>query len=147
MAKTTNSPRVIISSTASGLRVPRKKLAALAAFVAQREGVRLGLLDLAIVGRREIAGVNRRWLGHAGETDVISFDLTEEAGAGISAQLVVCGPVAVAQGPLHGNTPQRELMLYVVHGLLHVIGYDDLSVRAAAKMHARQDELLREFDK
>jgi probable rRNA maturation factor len=60
-------------------------------------------------------------------------------------QLVVCGDVAVEQARLRGLKPQHELMLYVIHGLLHMMGYEDTSIRGGAKMHAREDELLKEF--
>ena len=127
------------------MRVPRKRIAKLIAFVARQEGVRIAEVDLAVVGRSRIAAVNRRWLAHAGATDVISFDLSDERSEGLVAQLIICGDLAAAQGRLRGTGPQRELMLYVVHGLLHLTGHDDTSVRAATKMHARQDELLECF--
>ena len=119
------------------------------AFVAKAEGVRWACVDIVVVDSNEMAGHNRRFLGHRGTTDVISFDLTDEPSShgrrGFSAQLIVCAGVAKAQAPHHGLSPTRELLMYVIHGLLHVIGYDDQNIRAAAKMHARQDELLREF--
>ena len=155
---------ITISSTQKTLRVPRRAMERLVAFVARAEGVRWAQVDIAVVGSDEMAGHNRRFLGHRGPTDVISFDLTDDPSfgghapsttrrgggdggsrGGLSAQLIVCADVARTQGPHHGLSPTRELLLYVIHGLLHVIGYDDQNIRAAAKMHARQDELLREF--
>lgn len=140
-----NTPRIIISLPDRSVRVSRRRLEELIRFVARREGVRLGQVDLAIVGRKAIEEANVHYLRHAGPTDVISFDLSNSQVRGICAQLVVCGPVAAEQAPLHGTTSLEELMLYVIHGLLHVIGYDDLAIRPAAKMHARQDELLAAF--
>ena len=61
------------------------------------------------------------------------------------AQIVVCADVAVRQGRLRRHSPARELMLYVVHGLLHLMGYDHATARAAACIHAREDELLTAF--
>ncbi len=136
---------MLISSSQRAIRVPRKKLAALATFIAQAEGVRLSQVDLAVVGDSEIATVNKDWLSHRGPTDVISFDLSDGGGAGLSCQLVICGEAAVREAAARGLRPQHELMLYVVHGLLHMMGYDDLAIRPAARMHARQDELLKEF--
>ena len=129
------------------MRVPRKRLAELMKFVAEREGTRLAEVDLAVVGSDEIASLNRGYLRHAGPTDVLSFDLSDSSACGICVQLVVCGDVALEQARARGLSPQRELMLYVVHGLLHVMGYDDATVRGAARMRARQDELLDELVK
>lgn len=136
---------LVIRSSVRGMRVPRKQIAELLAFAAGREKVRLGEVDISIVSGAEMARINRRFLAHRGATDVISFDLSDEFVPGLSMQVVVCADVARQVGPAHGNTPTRELLLYVLHGLLHVIGYDDQNPRAAARMHARQDELLGEF--
>ena len=138
-------PRIAISSSQHSLRVPRKQLAELIAFVAAQEGASLGEVDLAVVDSRRIAELNRHYLRHAGTTDVLSFDLSEASRPGLCVQLVVCGDEAVRQGRLRGLKPQRELMLYVVHGLLHLMGYEDRSIRGAAAMHAREDEILDAF--
>jgi len=159
---------VTISSTQQTLRVPRRAMERLVAFVGRAEGVRWACVDIVVVGSDDMAGHNRRFLGHRGPTDVISFDLTDDpppndpptmshrtgrgrrqgprsGRGGLAAQLIVCADVAKTQAPHHGLSPTRELLLYIIHGLLHVIGYDDQDIRHAAKMHAREDELLREF--
>ena len=138
-------PAVAIASSQSALRVPRKALAELVAFVSRAEGVRFAQVDLAVVGHHEMVRLNRRHAGHTGTTDVLSFDLSDDGDEAVTAQVIVCGDVAVKAGPVHGNRPQQELMLYVIHGLLHLSGYDDKAARARTAMHARQEELLGEF--
>lgn len=138
-------PVVRISSEQRTLRVPRKKITRLVNFVARREKARIVEVDLAVVSSRRIAALNRRWLAHRGATDVISFDLTGPEDDGLWAQLVVCADVAARQGPRHGHTAQRELLLYVLHGLLHLLGYDDQAPADATVMLARQEKLLAEF--
>ena len=136
---------MLISNSQRAVRVYRRRLARLVRFVAREEGHRLGQIDIAVAGRGEMSRLNREWLRDGRATDVLSFDLTEGGGSGIFAQIVVCGELAAEQARLRGVRPQRELMLYVVHGLLHLMGYEDATVRGAAKMHAREDELLDEF--
>ncbi|HOD79915.1 MAG: Endoribonuclease YbeY [Planctomycetes bacterium ADurb.Bin126] len=136
---------VTVSTAQDALRVNRRRLGDLVRFVARCEGAELAAVDLAVVDESAMAELNRRYLGHSGTTDVISFDLSDASQRGIAAQVVVCGDVAARQGPLHGLTPAEELMLYVVHGLLHLMGYDDQSVRGASRMRARQDEILAAF--
>jgi len=145
MPRKKTRPNVIVSSSQHAMRVPRKRLTELVGFLAAVEGVRIAEVDIAVVSRDEISRHNRRWLGEAGATDVISFDLSDDSAVGISAQIIVCGDVAARQAKRQGVTPQRELMLYVVHGLLHLVGYDDRPIRAAAKMHAREEEILEAF--
>ncbi|MHC4562173.1 MAG: rRNA maturation RNase YbeY [Planctomycetota bacterium] len=139
------TPSVIITSSQSAMRAPRKRLTELVAFVAREQGARVAHVDIAVVSTDEITELNRRHLRHHYATDVISFDLSEAGDAGLVAQLVVCGDVAAAQGPLHGYSPAQELMLYVIHGLLHLTGCDDTTVRGRAAMHARQEEVLAAF--
>ena len=135
-----------ICSSQKALRVPRKRIVALLALAARRERLPIAEVDVAVVTAREIAALNRRHLGRAGQTDVLSFDLTDSSGAGLCAQIIVCGDIAVRQARRLRTGPQRELLLYVLHGLLHLIGYDDASPAQAENMHAREDQLLSEFE-
>lgn len=125
--------------------MPRKKLTELVAFAARAEGAAVSDVDIAVVSSGEMAAMNRRYLGHAGSTDVLSFDMSDSRSVGISAQIVVCGDMAVQQARIRGLPRQRELMLYVVHGLLHLMGYEDKTPRGGAKMHAREEEILEAF--
>ena len=136
-----------ICSTQHTLRVPRRKIAELVAFVARSEAVRLLDVDVAVVGAAEMARLNAQYLSHAGATDVLSFDLSDssDGGAGLSAQIIVCADLAAAEAEKRNCSPRSELLLYVVHGLLHLMGYDDTTAPAAEKMRARQAELLEAF--
>ena len=145
MSPEPRKPKVLISSSQTAMRIPRMKLTELIAFVARQESARIAEVDIAVVGTDEMASLNRRYLHQASPTDVLSFDLSEADGEGICAQLVICGDVAVAQAHRRNLSPQRELMLYVVHGLLHLMHYEDRSVRGAARMHDREAEILDVF--
>lgn len=140
-------PEVLASGTGKAPRVAASRLRRLIAFVADAEGARVASVDLAVVDAGEMAGLNRRWTGRSGPTDVLSFDLSDPGpeARGLSAQIVVSADAAAAAGPEHARAPAEELMLYVIHGLLHLLGYDDTTPAAAAKMAARQDELLEAF--
>ncbi len=134
-----------ISSSQQAIRVPRKRLAELVNFVTVSESAYLRRVDLAVVGAEEMAELNRRYLRHAGATDVLSFDVSGPGEQGRVLQVIVCGPVAVAEAERRGLRPQHELMLYVIHGLLHQLGYDDADPQDAERMSARQVELLGQF--
>jgi probable rRNA maturation factor len=143
--KNQNQPKVAISSTQKAIRVPRKMIADLVVFVSSAEGYRIADADIAVVDSAKMAELNRRYLRHSGATDVLSFDLSEAPKIGLSVQLIVCGDVAAAEADSRGLTPVRELLLYVVHGLLHLMGYEDESIRGSVRMQARQEELLEQF--
>ena len=142
-----------IVSRTKHLRVPRKKIFALVEHIASEEKGEIHDVSIAIVDSREMARINRDYLQHAGPTDVISFDLTDHENEvapkskypGISAEIVVCGQVARQESQRRAGGVQRELLLYITHGLLHMLGYDDQTPEAHAAMHARQEELLGAF--
>ena len=141
--KTVDS-RITLTTTQRRLRVPVARVRELVAFIAHREKRSIEHVEVAVVGRTRMARLNRAHLGHSGSTDVLSFDLTG-GGAPLVAQIVVCSDAAQREGRRRGHGAQKELLLYVAHGLLHLLGYDDRTAAEARRMHAREDELLDAF--
>jgi len=132
---------ITVSKRVEGVRVPRQGIVALAEFIARREKIALGELDVAVVGSAEMARLNRRHLRHAGTTDVLSFDLSDSADR-LDGQIIVCSDVAGREAQRRGLRFTHELLRYVAHGLLHLCGYDDATELQFQRMHARQEELL-----
>jgi probable rRNA maturation factor len=130
-----------MTSRQGAVRVPRKKIRRLVRLI-DRHQQRLSEVDIAFLDEEEMDRNNRQFLSHAGPTDVISFDLSDADAVGLSVQLLICPAVARAQAVAHGETLTREILRYIAHGLLHQMGYDDQDPRNAARMHAREDELL-----
>jgi probable rRNA maturation factor len=116
----------------------------LAADVLRAEGV-TGELTLTFVDRSEIAELNAAHMGEDGPTDVLSFPLDDEPVADVPTLLgdvVVSPAVAADQCPTHAGTLDDELALLVVHGILHVLGYDHAAPEEDAAMRARELEHL-----
>lgn len=100
-------------------------------------------LSLALVGDRHMAELHARFMGIPGPTDVLTFPLDEdEAGNVVSGEVVVCVPEARRQAKEHGGRVERELLLYALHGMLHLCGYDDRTARAFRTMHEAEDRIL-----
>lgn len=138
----------------------------LATDVLHAEGVR-GLCELSLlfVSETEIAELNEEYMGKPGPTDVLSFPI-DAADAEIVlhgappsrgpdrsppdpadmplllGDVVICPAVAAAQAPSHAGTFDDEVALLVVHGVLHVLGYDHDQPEALTRMRARELELL-----
>lgn len=117
-------------------------LEACVARIAALAGVDRGLLGIAIVGDAPMAALHQRYKGHTGTTDVLTFDLREHPQDDIEADVVICLDEAARQASRRGHAVRHEVLLYAVHGLLHLLGYDDHNPVAAAAMHQREDELL-----
>jgi probable rRNA maturation factor len=107
------------------------------------EGILDAWVSLAIVDNPEIHRVNREFLNHDYPTDCISFLLQEEPP--LEGEVIVSVDTAEVEGPRHGWTRDEELLLYVVHATLHLVGYDDLVPEAAVEMRAREDHYLTRF--
>lgn len=134
------------------LRTPWRALALLrrvARHTAAAEGFRSGNLSVAVVGARAMATLHRRFMNIPGPSDVLSFDLGCDRNAGyLEAEIILCADVARQRAAARGGTrraAREELALYLVHGLLHLAGYDDHTARDFQRMHAREDELLVEL--
>jgi probable rRNA maturation factor len=108
-------------------------------------GVTAGEITLAIVDDARMSEVHRRHLGIAGPTDVITFDLRDSPAAPVEGDLVVCLDEARRQASARGHEARLEVLLYAVHGLLHLLGYDDHRPRDAARMHAQEGKTLQQL--
>jgi len=113
--------------------------AARAAFAAER--VRLTRLDVAVIDAVEMRRQHKQWMGDGSVTDVLTFDLRDRRRGAIEGQILVCVDVAKKRAGPRGDW-RGETALYVVHGCLHLCGYDDHDPRDFKKMHAREDEIL-----
>ena len=124
-------------------RRPLEDVALRAAVEAGLEhGGRQGLaVDVIFVDDRTLTDLHARFLGDPSPTDVITFDLGEE-GPGPAAELYVSVDCAERECARRGDGLGREIALYLVHGALHLCGYDDHEDEARARMRAAEREVL-----
>lgn len=133
--------------------LPDGEIRALIEGVLAAEGVtRPCEVSVSVVDADEIHELNRVWRGIDKPTDVLSFECDSAFDDSIPADelielgdIIVAPEVIAAQAPGFGNTPADELALMLVHGTLHLLGYDHIEDDEAAVMEAREDELLRQL--
>lgn len=113
------------------------------------------VLGIHLVGARRMAALNWQWLRHAGSTDVITFDHrnpTADGGAGgagdppepaIHGELFISVDDAAAQATSFRTTATEEVLRYAVHGVLHLLGYDDTTPVARRRMKREENRLVR----
>jgi probable rRNA maturation factor len=130
-------PAILVSNRQE-LPVDADDLAALARAVLVAEDASDGELSVSFVSDEEIAELHRRFLGESGPTDVLSFPLDEETEPGGPRLL---GDVVIAPdyAQREGRAGERELRLLLVHGILHLLGYDHEEDEERAVMWARQE--------
>ena len=106
-------------------------------------------LGINLVAAREMALVNETFLQHAGSTDVITFDHTEKRKAEsgkrkqLHGELFICVDDAAIQAKEFQTSWQSEVVRYTVHGILHLLGYDDLKPHLRRVMKREENRLVR----
>jgi probable rRNA maturation factor len=108
----------------------------------------LSHFDLAIhlVDAVEMTRLNETRLRHAGSTDVITFDYsTDGPMPTLAGEIFVCVDEALLQARRFNVPWQAELVRYIVHGVLHLQGYDDTRVAARRRMKAQENRRVREL--
>ena len=105
-------------------------------------GFRTGRLGIVLTDNGAIHALNRKYLGHDHVTDVISFNL-ECTDTHLEAELVVSAEMAKDRCEEYGWDEESELLLYVIHGALHQVGYDDQTKNDAQLMRQMEKKYLR----
>lgn len=106
-------------------------------------------LGIHLVAAKEMAHVNWQYLQHEGSTDVITFDHRDDASrltphaSKLHGELFICVDDAIAQAKEFKTNWQSELVRYIVHGVLHLLGYDDLKPALRRVMKREENRLVR----
>ena len=129
-----------------GFPLEEKKLSLALGKIAGRIGLK-GTATIRVAGSDEVRDVNRRYRHRDRATDVLSFPVGEKLpGGGLYAgDVLICHPVAESQARENGQSLKRELLLLMIHGLLHLRGYDHETDRG--EMLELQRRLFAEFSR
>lgn len=121
------------------------KLHAVVEAVMRRYRERQAAISITIVDDAQMKKVHKQFLQKDTTTDVISFDLTDEFERRRVFELVVNAEMAVRQAQQRGHTAEAELALYITHGLLHTLGFDDDTPERSSRMHLIEDDVLKKL--
>jgi probable rRNA maturation factor len=91
-------------------------------------------IEVSIVSDRAIAAVHRRFMDIAGATDVLTFE---------HGEIIISAATAERHARAYGHPLEHEVGLYIIHGILHLNGHDDLAEPAASRMKETQEAVLR----
>ena len=155
---------VAISNLQRARKINRPLLKKITSAVQADLGVEMAEIGICLVDTAEMTRLNETFLRHAGSTDVITFDYTGACKAGsplpadgahgvtrptLNGEIFVCVDEAVLQARKFRTSWQSELVRYLVHGILHLLGFDDSGADTRRKMkreeHRRLDGLSRRF--
>jgi len=114
-----------------------------ACIAALKQGkVKRAQIELHVIGDKRMRAWNNEYLQHDYTTDVLSFDLGSQAELGLFGMLAVCRPFAQRFAKRRGISVDEELARYVVHGTLHLLGFDDHEEDERAAMWEVQEQLV-----
>ncbi len=101
-----------------------------------------GSLRAKIIDDGQMAIAHERHSGIAGPTDILTFDLRQNPNDPLDTDLLLDIDEAGRQASARGHTLESELLLYIIHGTLHCLGFDDHDDTQFAQMHALEDQIL-----
>ena len=100
-------------------------------------------IGVSVIGEKAMSHMNEGYLRHKGSTDVITFGYTDaNRPKALAGEIFVCLDEALAQAPQFQVSWQNELVRYIVHGILHLSGYDDKTAAARRKMKREENRLM-----
>ena len=102
-------------------------------------------VSLILVGKTRMQRLNRTYRKRDYATDVLAFPMQDASQSPVAfvGDVVICVPVALSQASRFGNTPDGELLRLLIHGTLHLLGYDhETTVREAKRMTRKEQAIF-----
>lgn len=101
------------------------------------------VLNVVFVDNKRIQEINKTYLGHNYATDVLSFSYNDSCAENtMNGEIIISAEMASKVAQDHNGVFEGELALYLVHGMLHLIGYNDKCKKDAKVMHQREGEII-----
>ncbi|MDR0521712.1 MAG: rRNA maturation RNase YbeY [Planctomycetaceae bacterium] len=105
--------------------------------------IRKGKINVVLVDNETIQQYNRDFLRHDYPTDVISFSMEcDKTGGYLEGEILACTEIAESRAVEFGWTAEEELLLYVIHGMLHLAGFDDTTPELRSEMNEYEQKYL-----
>ena len=133
--------RVLVANEQASLAIDEERLIAAARTILAESEYPSATVSIAVVDDPTIHALNVQYLKHDYPTDVLSFVL-EASPECVEGELVVSTDTAIREAPEAGWTASDELLLYVIHGTLHLVGYDDHEPADQVEMYAAEAHYL-----
>ncbi|MDG2149274.1 MAG: rRNA maturation RNase YbeY [Planctomycetota bacterium] len=132
-----------VSNRQRRVKVTARDVRAVIAAVYAAEKAGEPSISVALVNDRVIRDVNREYLNHDWATDSIAFSYEDDPSPdAVTGEVVASAETALRVAEELGKDPRYELLLYVAHGTLHLLGWDDETPAMRRRMNARADRIL-----
>jgi len=137
---------IVVNRSSKGRGLSCKSIKKIVDFVCRQENhILCGKLSIAFITRDEVKALKKEFFHQDTDTDVISFYYGTTEIDGVWGEIIICPEKAGEQARDYGTSIEAELKLLLIHGFLHLLGYDDTEPEKKKKMEARQIQLLDQF--
>jgi probable rRNA maturation factor len=119
-----------------------QKLKDAARTVLEGEGVKAAKVTLAFVNNEHIHRLNKQFLDHDEPTDVLTFPYSDSRSKTLEGEVVIGYEIAKEYAADRGHDTNLELLLYTIHGCLHLCGYTDTDAKGEREMRAKERQYL-----
>lgn len=133
---------LLIEHLHADLRLDEAALENLVRAVVTAEGFEIQYLGIILADHETVLALNRDYLSHNYLTDVLSFSLDDANEAVVDGEVYVDLDTAAERHTEFGTSFEKEARRYVIHGLLHLLGYDDATPAEKSAMRALEDRYL-----
>jgi len=141
-----NGTPLLFNESGTDIPLSEEDVSKIVQLIANHHNVSFELIEIAVVDEQEIVRLNKEFLGRKYITDTISFRYDDEdSDEKIEGTIYVCAQRVAEQAVELGQTKKDEFLRIVIHGLLHVIGYNDESEEGKEHMRTLEDTHLNNF--
>jgi probable rRNA maturation factor len=135
---------IAVANESPSADVDEKRLRGAVNAILTDAGITGGEVSIAVVDDPRMQELNRRYLDHDYPTDVLSFVLARD-GEHLEGQIIVSADYAAREATRYGWSAGDELLLYTIHGALHLVGHDDLNPQSKRDMREQERKYLARF--
>ncbi len=128
-------PSIKVYNRQTALPIQTASVRRLVRFIIEEKKISGGQISIYFVGLRASSGIHAKFFNDPTPTDCMTFPISRE----FLGECVICPKIALERAP---NTPYQEISHYLIHCLLHLIGYDDIDKKKQVVMHKEERRLL-----
>lgn len=136
--------KILVFNQQKDLKIAAKDVKTLVKTVLDHENALLGEISIYLVSEKMICQLHDEFFQDPSPTDCISFPLEKKP---LSGEVFVCPKTAILYAASKELDPYREAALYIVHGLLHLLGYDDLEPKERRTMRKKEKSCMDELNR
>ena len=129
-----------------GIKIDQKSVKRIVKLICDELKLGVNSLEFNFSTSETMVEVNKKYLKHNFGTDIITFDYSDEKN-NLDGEIFISLHDAVENSKMYQVSADNELLRLIVHGILHLIGYDDTTVTKRKKMKSVEDELVNSFQK